>query len=102
MSKRKPTTTRTPAELAKALGIEPSDAHTWAVQASLLIELKSLVTKAGLTHAQVAKKAKTSRTRITAILNANLNHVSTDLLIRIINALGYEVKISVSQEKMAA
>ena len=55
-----------------------------------------------LTHAEVARRAKTSRTRITSILNLNLQHVTTDLLIRILGALGYEVKLSVSRSRIAA
>jgi hypothetical protein len=47
-----------------------------------------------LTHAQVARLARTSRTRITAILNSNTKDVSTDLLLRVLYALGYTAKIT--------
>jgi predicted XRE-type DNA-binding protein len=55
-----------------------------------------------MTHAQVATRARTSRTRITAILNDDLDHVSTDLLIRILASLGYRVKVSVTRADTAA
>ena len=93
---------RNGSELAKVLGLKPSAAYEWEVQADLLAKLREVVIKCKLTHEQVAKKAKTSRTRITSILNANLEHVSTDLLIRILGSLGYEVSVSVTKAKIAA
>ena len=102
MTKRKVTAAKNGRELAKALGLKPSDAHEWEVQMRLLIKLREIVTSSKLTHDQVANKAGTSRTRITSILNANLEHVSTDLLIRILGSLGYNVTVSVSRAKIAA
>ena len=40
--------------------------------------------------------------RVTAILNDDLEHVSTDLLIRILASLGYRVKVSVVRSDTAA
>jgi transcriptional regulator with XRE-family HTH domain len=48
-----------------------------------------------MTHAEIAKRAGTSRTRVTAILNDNIDEVSSDLLIRILGSLGYRVTVSV-------
>lgn len=90
------------ADVAMALGLKPSDAYEWEVQANLLLKLREIVSKSKLTHEQIAKKAGTSRTRITSILSAHLDHVSTDTLIRILGALGYEVTVSVSKVKLAA
>jgi len=47
----------------------------------------------GITHANLAKLASTSRPRVTAILNGNLEGVSTDLLLRILAALGVKVQL---------
>jgi predicted XRE-type DNA-binding protein len=102
MAKSKAVTARNAGELAKVLGLKPGDAHEWEVQANLLARLREIVARSKLTHAQVAKRAGTSRTRVTSILNANLDHVSTDLLIRILGSLGYEVTVSVSRAKIAA
>jgi hypothetical protein len=60
------------------------------------------VRESGLTHAQAAKLAKTSRTRLTAILNRDTSSVSTDLLLRIVGALGYRPKISFVKARTAA
>jgi predicted XRE-type DNA-binding protein len=60
------------------------------------------VRKHKFTHAEIAKRSETSRTRVTAILNDDLEHVSTDLLIRILASLGYGVKVTVTKSKTAA
>ncbi len=43
-----------------------------------------------------------SRTRVTAILNDDLERVSTDLLIRILASLGYQVKVLVIRTDTAS
>lgn len=102
MAKKRVSVARNGAELAKALGLPATVASEWRAKSELASALIAAVKREGLTHAEVAKLAKTSRTRITSILNLNLQHVTTDLLIRILGALGYEVKLSVSRGKMAA
>lgn len=93
---------RTPEELAKALGLSRADAKEWQVRFALLKRLKTIVRRSRLTHAAIASRADTSRTRVTAILNDQLDHVSTDLLIRILAALGYSVHVTISRVKLAA
>jgi hypothetical protein len=39
---------------------------------------------------------------VTAILNGDLQHVSTDLLIRLLASLGYRVRVSVVRSDTAA
>ena len=102
MPKLKPTVARTPEALAEALGLSVADAKEWRVQYELLKRLKGIVQREKITHAEIAKRAGTSRTRITAILNGNLESVSSDLLIRVLSALGYRVKVSVSRASSAA
>jgi predicted XRE-type DNA-binding protein len=102
MSKIKPIIARTPEDLAKILGLPAASGKEWQVQHSLLKRLKEIVRREGITHAQIAAQAGTSRTRITAILNDDLEHVSTDLLIRVLASLGYRVKVSVTRADTAA
>src|SRR6185295_15198267 len=97
MPKLKPTVARTPEALAEALGLSAADAEEWQVQYELLKRLKGIVQREKVTHAEIAKRAGTSRTRVTAILNDNLEGLSSDLLIRVLSALGYRVKVSVSR-----
>jgi predicted XRE-type DNA-binding protein len=102
MRKLKPVVTSTPEGLAAALGLSAAEAKEWQVQHVLLKRLKEVVHRQKLTHAEIAKRAGTSRTRVTAILNDDLEHVSSDLLIRILGAIGYRVRVSVFRSESAA
>ena len=51
---------------------------------------------------EVARRGGSSRTRVTSILNGNLDNVSSDLLIRLLSSLGYRVRVSVSRVDSAA
>lgn len=93
MKKSKAVVTRTAAELAKVLGLTPADGAEIQLRSDLNSKIVEIVQRKGLTHAQVARLARTSRTRITAILNRNTKDVSTDLLLRVLYALGYTAKI---------
>ena len=102
MPKVKPIVASTPEALASNLGLSSAPAKEWHVQHHLLKRLKEIAQREKVTHAEIAKRAGTSRTRVTAILNDDLEHVSSDLLIRIIASLGYRVKISVVRSGSAA
>jgi predicted XRE-type DNA-binding protein len=94
MKKSKPTVTRSAADLAKALGLTPADGAELQLRSDLNSKIVEVVQRKGLTHAQVARLARTSRTRVTAIMNRNTKAISTDLLLRILYALGYTAKIT--------
>ena len=102
MPKLKPIIVRTPEELAATLGLSNAAAKEWQVQHLLLKRLREIVAREKITHAEIAKRAGASRTRVTAILNDDIEHVSSDLLIRIIASLGYRVKVSVVRSDSAA
>ncbi len=102
MRKLKTTVARTPEELAAALGLSQAEAKEWRVQHVLLTRLKAIAKQQQFTHGEIAKRAGTSRTRVTAILNDDLEHVSSDLLIRILASLGYRVQVSVVRADKAA
>jgi predicted XRE-type DNA-binding protein len=102
MPKPKPIVAATPETLAGALGLSSTEVKEWQVQRALLTRFKQIVRVHRLTHAEIARRSGTSRTRVTAILNDDLEHVSTDLLIRILASLGYRVKVSVVRSRNAA
>ncbi len=102
MTKTSSVVAKTPEALARALGLSGAESQEWQVQHALLKKLRQVVREDSLTHAEVAEKGGSSRTRVTAILNGNLDNVSTDLLIRLLSALGYRVKVSVSRIDSAA
>ena len=93
---------RSPEEIAKAIGLTDADSKEWQVQYALLRRLQQVVHKEGWTHAEVARRGGSSRTRVTAILNGNLDKVSSDLLIRLLGALGYRVKVSITRARAVA
>lgn len=101
-SKSKLVIVQTPAKLAEALGLSAIDAAEMEVRSELNDKIIKIVKSEALTHAQVAKLAGTSRTRLTAIMNRNLYEVSTDLLLRILAGLGYQAKLVVTRRKPAA
>lgn len=89
MSKIKPIVTRNTVDLARAMRLSPSDAVEWEIRAALNEKIIAAAKKSGLTHAQAVKAAGTSRSRLTALLNRDRRHVSTDLMLRILAVLGY-------------
>ena len=93
MKKSKATVTRTATELANALGLTPADGLEIEIRSDLNDKIVEVVEKKKLTHVQVAKLAKTSRTRVTAIMNRNTFEISTDLMLRILASLGVHAKI---------
>ena len=93
MNKVKPVVARDAKELAKALGLSPADGVEIEIRSDLNDKIIEVVNKRGLTHSQVAKLARTSRTRVTAILNRNTHDISTDLMLRVLAALGVHAKL---------
>jgi predicted XRE-type DNA-binding protein len=93
MSTNKTVTARNSKELADALGLTDADRAAMEMQLELAERIGLEVRKAGMTHAQLAQLAGASRPRVTAIVNGNLDGVSTDLLLRILAALGVRVRL---------
>lgn len=97
MKKTKAIVTRNAEELAKTLGLTAADGAEIELRSDLNTKIAEVVARKGLTHAEVARLVGTSRTRVTAILNRNTKDVSTDLLLRVLYALGYRAKIRFSR-----
>lgn len=93
MSRGKKVVTRTAGQLAGALGLSAADGAEMELRSELNTKIVEEVKRRGLTHAEVARLARTSRTRMTAILNRNTKDVSTDLLLRVLYALGWTAHI---------
>lgn len=94
MKKSKVVITRTAAELAKALGLTSAAGAEIGLRSDLNSKIVEIAQRKGLTHVQIARLARTSRTRVTAIMNRNTKDISTDLLLRVLYALGYTAKIT--------
>ncbi len=83
-------------ELAKVLGLPKGEAAKIEMRTNLVIAIKKTVEKKQLTHAEAAKQAGVGRTVVTAILNGNTAHISTDRLIDIAQNLGLTVTLRVA------
>lgn len=92
--KSKGITTRDEAELAEVLGLDRADGIEFAVRSALNTKIIEIVGKRGLTHAAVAALARTSRTRVTALMGRNTKDISTDLMLRVLGALGVTAKVT--------
>jgi predicted XRE-type DNA-binding protein len=93
MSTHKTLVARNSKELAEALGLTDADRAAMEIQFELAEQIALETRRAGMTHAQLAQLAGASRPRVTAILNGNLDGVSTDLWLRILAALGVRVRL---------
>ena len=88
-------TVRTADELGSALGLSFADTVEMEFRSELTVALVRIIEKGQLTHAKIAKRSGTSRTRITAIANGNTQGISTDVLIRVLGATGYRAKVRI-------
>ena len=102
MTRTKTLIAKTPDALAADLDLSSAESQEWQVQYTLLKRLRKIIAEEALTHAEVARRGGSSRTRVTSILNENLDNVSCDLLIRLLRSLGYRVKVSVTRIDSAA
>ena len=94
---QKDVTVRTAEELGRALGLSMADTAEIEFRSELTVALAKIIQAGRLTHADIAKGAGTSRTRVTAIANGNTHGVSTDVLIRVLAATGYRAEIRVKK-----
>ena len=87
--------TRTAEELGRALGLSAAETGEMEFRSELTSALAKIIQNGKFTHAEIAKRAATSRTRVTAIANGNTQGISTDLLIRVLSAPGYKAELRV-------
>ncbi len=90
-------TTHTAEELGEALGLSIADTAEMEFRSELTVSLTKIIQSGRLTHAEITKRAGTSRTRVTAIANGNTQGVSTDVLIRVLAATGYRAEVRVKK-----
>ena len=95
MKKRvKPVVAKNAADLAEVLGLTRADGIEFAVRGALNTKIIDVVERKKMTHAQVAAASGTSRSRITAIMNRHTKDISTDLMLRVLGALGVSAKVT--------
>jgi predicted XRE-type DNA-binding protein len=87
--------TKTAGDLGRALGLSAAETGEMEFRSELTCALAKIIQNGKYTHAEIAKRAGTSRTRVTAIANGNTQGISTDLLIRVLSAMGYRAELRV-------
>ena len=92
---------RPPQEIAKAVGLTETQSKEWQNQFVFPRRLRRFVRENRLTRAEVIRRGVVSRTRGTLILDGNLDRVSSEMLIQLLQSLGYRVRIPVSCADMA-
>lgn len=92
--KLKVTVCRNPEELAEAMGLDPCHAIEWELRDNVTKRIIEVFQKSGLTVTSLAKKAQTSRARITRVLKRDSFGISLDVLFRVLAAVGQKVTIT--------
>jgi predicted XRE-type DNA-binding protein len=82
-------------ELGEALGLSEAETGEMEFRSDLTCALARIIRNDKMIHAEIAKKAGTSRTRVTAIANGNTKGISTDLLLRVLSATGHKAELRV-------
>jgi predicted XRE-type DNA-binding protein len=83
-------------ELCLLMGLSENDAPKLQIRLDLAKAIRKAVEKKGLTHVEASEKTGIGRTVITAIMNGNLDKISTDRLIDIAQELGLKLHLKVA------
>ena len=83
-------------ELCKLLGVPMSEAAKIEMRRNLVVAIKRIIEENGWTHEEAAENAEVGRTVITAVVNGNLEKISTDRLIDIAQNIGLKVELRVA------
>jgi len=88
------TTTRSSGNVFADLGLP--DADDLMAKANLALHIRSIIKARKLTQTEAAELLGLDQPKISSIVNGRLEGFSTDRLMRFLNDLGCDVKISVS------
>ena len=83
-------------QLCKILGVSDAEASKIEIRRHLVVSIKRAVEENCWTHVEAAREAGVGRTVMTAILNGNLEKISTDRLIDIAHRVGLRLTLKVA------
>ena len=90
-------TAKTPAEIAKVLGIDsPADISLMEYKARLSIMAAKTIIESGLTINEIVKRSGVARSKVSAIKNGALAGISSDLFLKVITAAGGKLIIKLA------
>ena len=87
---------RNPRELCQLLHLPSSEADRMEARRNLLLAIKKRMEKNHWTHEEAAKLCGVGRTVITAVVNGNLEKISTDRLMNLAHKLGLRIRLKVA------
>lgn len=82
-------------ELANKLGIPASRGIEAVIKAKLIAAVAKEVEAKAITHAELAKRSKLSRSAVTGILSGSLQKVTIDRVLRLVEAVDLVPEIKV-------
>ena len=82
--------------LAKGVNVPDGEARRIDMRTDLVVAIQKKIAKLKLTHAAAANQVGVGRTVITALMNGNSRHISTDRLIHVAGQLGLKVWLKVA------
>lgn len=94
MKKNNTVVSKNSKELAEVMGLSHADAIEWEVRNVITKRIIESAKDKKLSAAIIAKAAGTSRARVTKILKDDSLGISIDTLVRILGAIGEEMKIT--------
>lgn len=80
-------------DLSDLLGLNESDAIEAEIKSELMGKIRSLIEKKKITHQEVAELSGVGRTVITGIVNASIQRITIDRLLRVLVSLGIKPEI---------
>lgn len=83
-------------ELCEMMGLSETEAYKVKMRVELVKAIRKLIERKAYTHQEAAHKAGVGRTVITAVLNGNLQKITTDRLIDIAWGLGIKVQLKIA------
>ncbi len=83
-------------QLCELLGLPESESQRVQMRLELAKAIRNVIAKGKLTQVQAGEKAKVGRTVVTAIVNGNLDRISTDRLLDVAQGLGLRFRIKVA------
>ncbi|MBC7714022.1 MAG: XRE family transcriptional regulator [Rhizobacter sp.] len=82
-------------DLCGLLGLPETEVPKLQIRLEIVNGIRAALKKQNLTHQNAATKCGVGRTVITAVINGNLNKISTDRLIDIAQGLGLSLILKV-------
>lgn len=83
----------TPQELAKLMNLDPSIVIEWEFRHSVSLQIAKNIESKGLVMAEVARRAGTSRARVSRIASGDTVAISLEVLLRVLGATGQKVEL---------